>query len=112
MGWQLYNLNHADVDGCSTDPCGEGGTCITTPGSYSCQCDAGYMLVPFPMETCEGLNAQSLINYELISSETIIILVHLQHARCCMNKYMNRISLILFHLMLHDLNIMIAALLG
>ena len=45
-----------DINECNetTELCGSGGTCINMPGTYFCNCDAGYVLNS-TLELCEGI---------------------------------------------------------
>ena len=36
------NLLFTDFNECDLQPCGNGGTCVNTPGSYYCNCLPGY----------------------------------------------------------------------
>lgn len=42
----IFNTILTDVDECASDPCGEGGFCENTEGSYSCECRLGYNKEP------------------------------------------------------------------
>ena len=33
----------ADVNECNQSPCGHASTCVNTPGSFQCLCNAGYV---------------------------------------------------------------------
>jgi formylglycine-generating enzyme required for sulfatase activity len=51
-GWTGDGMTCADVDECSTTPCGRG-SCTNLPGSYACACDAGFEKVDV---TCRDVN--------------------------------------------------------
>ncbi|XP_058046084.1 fibulin-1 isoform X3 [Ahaetulla prasina] len=59
MGYQLQpdGFTCEDVDECSgsPQPCGEGHTCINSPGSYRCQCQLGYYFDGIS-RTCTDVN--------------------------------------------------------
>ena len=38
----ILNFIYPDIDECRNDPCQNGGTCVNSPGSYSCDCVEGY----------------------------------------------------------------------
>ena len=47
-----------DINECLTNPCGNNAACFNNPGSFSCQCAAGYTSRPsgcVGKETCEFL---------------------------------------------------------
>ncbi len=48
--------NYPDEDECSQDnTCGDGHTCVNTPGSYHCECQTGYKsTVVNGIPTCVG----------------------------------------------------------
>ena len=37
----LLRLFTIDIDECAVSPCENGGSCVNTPGSYSCKCAPG-----------------------------------------------------------------------
>ena len=45
---------YVDIDECSDNTAGCEQTCINTPGSFSCECDVGYSLLPNG-RSCEGM---------------------------------------------------------
>ena len=38
----ILNFIFSDINECMNDPCQNGGTCVNSPGSYSCDCVEGY----------------------------------------------------------------------
>ena len=36
------NFIYPDINECENDPCQNGGTCVNSPGGYSCNCVDGY----------------------------------------------------------------------
>ncbi|KAK4307648.1 hypothetical protein Pmani_020604 [Petrolisthes manimaculis] len=57
-----------DIDECASNPCGEGGYCENTEGSYTCQCLLGYNKEPGE-DLCADVNECQLGSHSCLSNQ-------------------------------------------
>lgn len=55
-GFKADRSSCIDINECESLPCGEHSTCVNTPGSFHCGCQAGFVGAP-PRMQCRGKSA-------------------------------------------------------
>ena len=64
-GWQGVLCDH-NFDECTLAPCARNQICIDTPGSYLCQCPAGYQKIN---EMCQGSRIVLTVAYFILFND-------------------------------------------
>ena len=74
----LFSLFLSDIDECLTENGGCNQTCVNKPGSFECQCSAGYALGD-DGKSCSGMFMNVIVVVVVVVVVVIVVVVHECH---------------------------------